>query len=206
MTSARGQLDELGVRTPIGHALPAMFHDDAFAQRLCDGLDAVLAPVPSTIDNFWAYLDPAARPDRLRRMAGRLGRRRARPDVARGAPARARRAGGQAVRATRHGRGVGRPDRALRRGAPDGRGQRGSGVVGGTRRRSARVRTADGRRPARRRRGLRRRAQAGEYGGGEQAGARRPPGRDPTRRRRRTADLPPPPPTADPGPPEVNAQ
>ena len=42
-------LDELGVRTPIGQSLPAMFHDDAFAQRLCEGLDAVLAPVPSTI-------------------------------------------------------------------------------------------------------------------------------------------------------------
>ena len=62
MTSARGQLEGLAVRTPIGHALPAMFHDDAFAQRLCDGLDSVLAPVPSTIDNFWAYLDPALAP------------------------------------------------------------------------------------------------------------------------------------------------
>ena len=62
MTSARGQLDGLAVRAPIGHALPAMFHDDAFAQRLCDGLDSVLAPVPSTIDNFWAYLDPALAP------------------------------------------------------------------------------------------------------------------------------------------------
>ncbi len=74
MTSARGQLDGLGVRTPIGHALPAMFHDDAFAQRLCDGLDAVLAPVPSTIDNFWAYLDPALAPiDFVEWLAGWVG-------------------------------------------------------------------------------------------------------------------------------------
>lgn len=74
MTSARGQLDGLGVRSPIGHALPAMFHDDVFAQRLCDGLDAVLAPVPSTIDNFWAYLDPALAPiDFVEWLAGWVG-------------------------------------------------------------------------------------------------------------------------------------
>jgi len=74
VTSARRQLDGLGVRTPIGHALPAMFHDDAFAQRLCDGLDAVLAPVPSTIDNFWAYIDPELAPlDFVEWLAGWVG-------------------------------------------------------------------------------------------------------------------------------------
>jgi phage tail-like protein len=51
-----------------------MFHDDVFAQRLCDGLDAVLAPVPSTIDNFWAYLDPALAPiDFVEWLAGWVG-------------------------------------------------------------------------------------------------------------------------------------
>ncbi|MGH9132453.1 MAG: phage tail protein [Ilumatobacteraceae bacterium] len=74
MTSARGQLDGLQVRSPIGQALPAMFHEDAFAQRLCDGLDSVLAPVPSTIDNFWAYLDPTLAPlDFVEWLAGWVG-------------------------------------------------------------------------------------------------------------------------------------
>jgi phage tail-like protein len=60
--SDRRQVDGLAVRSPLGQALPAMFHEDQFAQRLCDGLDAVLAPVPSTIDSFWAYLDPELAP------------------------------------------------------------------------------------------------------------------------------------------------
>ncbi len=60
--SARGTIDALPVRHPIGSALPAMFHDDQFAQRWCDGLDGVLAPVPATLDSFWAYLDPALAP------------------------------------------------------------------------------------------------------------------------------------------------
>lgn len=50
------------VRHRLGDALPAMFLDDAFVQRFCDGLDDVLAPVPSALDNFWAVLDPELTP------------------------------------------------------------------------------------------------------------------------------------------------
>jgi phage tail-like protein len=60
--SARRNLEGLAVRTRIGEMLPAMFHDDDMAQRWCDGLDDVLAPVPATLDNLAAYLDPALAP------------------------------------------------------------------------------------------------------------------------------------------------
>jgi phage tail-like protein len=61
MSERRG-LPGLGVRNAIGEALPAMFQDDSLAQRLCAGLDEVLAPVPATLDSFWAYLDPMVAP------------------------------------------------------------------------------------------------------------------------------------------------
>lgn len=61
--SDRRNIPHLGVRTPLGHLLPAMFHDDEFAQRWCAGLDAVVAPVPSTLDNLSAYLDPRLAPE-----------------------------------------------------------------------------------------------------------------------------------------------
>jgi phage tail-like protein len=60
--SARGTVERLPVRHPIGFALPAMFHDDSFAQRWCSGLDEVLAPVPAALDSFVAYLDPQLAP------------------------------------------------------------------------------------------------------------------------------------------------
>lgn len=50
------------VRHRLGDALPAMFLDDVFVQQFCDGLDEVLAPVPSALDNFWAILDPELTP------------------------------------------------------------------------------------------------------------------------------------------------
>lgn len=72
--SRRRDLDGLLVRTRIGEMLPAMFHDDDMAQRWCDGLDEVIAPVPSTLDNLWAYLDPALAPlDFVEWLAGWVG-------------------------------------------------------------------------------------------------------------------------------------
>ena len=54
--------------------LPAMFHDDDLSQRLCGGLDDVIAPVPATLDSFWAYLDPALAPvDFVEWLAGWVG-------------------------------------------------------------------------------------------------------------------------------------
>lgn len=62
------------VRHRLGDALPAMFLDDAFVQRFCDGLDEVLAPVPSVLDNFWAILDPELTPpDFLDWLGGWVG-------------------------------------------------------------------------------------------------------------------------------------
>lgn len=72
--SQRRELEGLLVRTRIGEMLPAMFHDDEMAQRWCDGLDEVIAPVPATLDNFWAYLDPALAPvDFVEWLAGWVG-------------------------------------------------------------------------------------------------------------------------------------
>ncbi|MBV8431341.1 MAG: hypothetical protein JO244_09280 [Solirubrobacterales bacterium] len=50
---------------PLGDALPALYADDGFAQRLCQGLDEVLAPVLATLDCLPAYLDPATAPGDL---------------------------------------------------------------------------------------------------------------------------------------------
>jgi phage tail-like protein len=70
----RRDLPGLAVRTRIGEMLPAMFHDDDMAQRWCSGLDDVMAPVPSTLDNMWAYLDPSLAPlDFVEWLAGWVG-------------------------------------------------------------------------------------------------------------------------------------
>ena len=72
--SQRRDLDGLAVRTRIGEMLPAMFHDDDLSQRWCDGLDDVIAPVPATLDNLWAYLDPTLAPlDFVMWLAGWVG-------------------------------------------------------------------------------------------------------------------------------------
>ena len=72
--SQRRDLDGLLVRTRIGEMLPAMFHDDDLSQRWCDGLDDVIAPVPATLDNLWAYLDAALAPlDFVEWLAGWVG-------------------------------------------------------------------------------------------------------------------------------------
>jgi phage tail-like protein len=42
--------------------LPAVYADDDLAARFTAGLDDVLAPALSTLDNLWAYLDPSLCP------------------------------------------------------------------------------------------------------------------------------------------------
>ncbi len=71
---SRGTTPGAPIRHRLGDALPAMFLDDAFIQRFCDGLDDVLAPVPSTLDSFSAFLDPQLTPaDFLEWLAGWVG-------------------------------------------------------------------------------------------------------------------------------------
>jgi len=71
---ARLESSGIAVRHRLGDALPSMFLDDAFIQRFCDGLDEVLAPVPSALDNFSAILDPQLTPpDFLEWLAGWVG-------------------------------------------------------------------------------------------------------------------------------------
>lgn len=53
----RGLIDGLPSPHPLGAALPALYVEDGFAQRLTDGLDTVIAPVFNVLDNFDAYLD-----------------------------------------------------------------------------------------------------------------------------------------------------
>lgn len=52
----------LPTRHPIGEQLPALYADDDFAQRFTAGLDTVLAPVFTTLDNLPSYLDPRLAP------------------------------------------------------------------------------------------------------------------------------------------------
>jgi phage tail-like protein len=62
----RSHVDGLISPHPIGETLPALLVDDDFAQRFTAGIDDVLAPILSTLDNFTAYLDPwLAPPDFL---------------------------------------------------------------------------------------------------------------------------------------------
>ncbi|MFG2884109.1 phage tail protein [Streptomyces sp. NPDC048297] len=58
----RAAVPGLPSRHPIGGQLPALYADDDFAQRFTAGLDTVLAPVFSTLDNLPAYLDPRVAP------------------------------------------------------------------------------------------------------------------------------------------------
>ena len=59
---------------PIGQALPALYADDGYVQRMTSALDEVLAPVFVTLDCLPAYLDPALAPeDFLRWLAGWVG-------------------------------------------------------------------------------------------------------------------------------------
>ena len=59
---------------PLGGYLPAVYQEDEFAQRFTSGLDDVMAPIFSVIDNFEAYLDPRlAPPDFLDWLATWMG-------------------------------------------------------------------------------------------------------------------------------------
>jgi phage tail-like protein len=70
----RGQLDGLASPHPLGSTLPGLYADDRFAQRLCQGLDEVLAPVLATLDCLPAYFDPGTAPrDLLEWLAGWVG-------------------------------------------------------------------------------------------------------------------------------------
>lgn len=59
----RGLVPRLDTPAPIGPALPALFQDDSFAQRLASAFDDALAPIFSTLDNLEAYLDPWLAPE-----------------------------------------------------------------------------------------------------------------------------------------------
>lgn len=59
----RGALPGLPSRHPLGEQLPSLYAADDFAQRLTAGLDTVLAPILSTLDNLPAYFDPRLAPE-----------------------------------------------------------------------------------------------------------------------------------------------
>lgn len=59
----RASVPGLPSRYPLGEQLPAMYAGDSFAQRFTAGLDEVLAPVLSVLDNLPAYFDPALAPE-----------------------------------------------------------------------------------------------------------------------------------------------
>ena len=70
----RGAVPGLASPHPLGGTLPGLYADDSFAQRLCQGLDEVLAPLLSTLDCLPAYLDPATAPaDLVEWLAGWVG-------------------------------------------------------------------------------------------------------------------------------------
>jgi phage tail-like protein len=70
----RGTVPGLTSPHPLGDSLPALYADDSLAQRLCRGLDEVLAPVLATLDCLPAYLDPATAPaDLVEWLAGWVG-------------------------------------------------------------------------------------------------------------------------------------
>jgi phage tail-like protein len=60
---SRAAVAALPSRHRLGDLLPAMYADDDFAQRFTTGLDSVLAPIMSTLDNLPAYLDARLAPD-----------------------------------------------------------------------------------------------------------------------------------------------
>ena len=67
-------MDELPTTRPLASFLPAMLQADDFCVRFTQGLDPVLAPILSTIDNLDAYVDPwLTPPDFLDWLAGWFG-------------------------------------------------------------------------------------------------------------------------------------
>jgi phage tail-like protein len=70
----RSTLPELPSTQPIASFLPAMLQADDFCVRFTQGLDPILAPILSTIENLGAYLDPwLTPPDFLGWLAGWFG-------------------------------------------------------------------------------------------------------------------------------------
>ena len=59
----RGLVEGLESPHPVGETLPALYRDDEMAQRLVSAMDAALAPIFASLDDFEAYLDPAYAPD-----------------------------------------------------------------------------------------------------------------------------------------------
>jgi phage tail-like protein len=70
----RGLLPGLASPHPVGPRLPGLYQEDDFIQRLCAGLDEILAPVLLTLDGMSAYFDPRTTPDdMLGWLAGWVG-------------------------------------------------------------------------------------------------------------------------------------
>ena len=59
----RGVVPRLASAHPLGDCLPAPYQEDAFALAMLAGLDEVLAPVFTSIDNLGGYLEPALAPE-----------------------------------------------------------------------------------------------------------------------------------------------
>jgi phage tail-like protein len=59
----RAYVPSLSSPHPLGGFLPALYQEDEFAQAFTAGLDDVLAPIFSSLDNFEAYLDPRVAPE-----------------------------------------------------------------------------------------------------------------------------------------------
>ena len=70
----RGLVVDLASPHPLGETLPALFREDELAQRLASATDPLLAPIFSTLDCLWAYLDPMLAPaDFLDWLGGWVG-------------------------------------------------------------------------------------------------------------------------------------
>lgn len=59
----RAGIPGLRSRYPMGEQLPGMYADDHLAQQFTAGLDDVLAPILSTLDNLAHYFDPVLAPE-----------------------------------------------------------------------------------------------------------------------------------------------
>ena len=59
----RGLVAGLASTHPLGATLPALYQDDALAQRFLSAFDEALAPILSTLDNLDAYFDPRLAPE-----------------------------------------------------------------------------------------------------------------------------------------------
>jgi phage tail-like protein len=67
----RGVVPRLASAHPLGDLLPAPYQEDRFALALVAGLDEVLAPIFTSMDNVGGYLAPALAPDDFLSWLGR---------------------------------------------------------------------------------------------------------------------------------------